>query len=170
MNSTTITAKDIAPWYKQGWPWFLIFFPALAVVAGFITLAIALDTSDGLVVDDYYKEGTAIVQEIGRIERARELGLSAQLNIRSDMLRVELSGKDATTIPERILVTVTHPTQVGKDQTLSLHKNGEVFEGAMAPLGTGRWLFHIEDETHTWRMSGATYLPTETNIKIDPSS
>ena len=69
----------VEPWYRQGWPWFLIALPATAVVAGIVTLVIAAKTFDGMVVDDYYKEGRAIVQTIGRVEHARELGLRAAL-------------------------------------------------------------------------------------------
>jgi len=40
------------PWYKQFWPWFIIALPASAVVAGFITLWLAISSPDYLVVDE----------------------------------------------------------------------------------------------------------------------
>jgi len=40
------------PWYRQFWPWFIIALPASAVVAGFVTLWLALSNPDHLVVDD----------------------------------------------------------------------------------------------------------------------
>ena len=43
--------SDIKPWYRQFWPWFLISIPLLTVIAGIITLAIALKYPDHLVVD-----------------------------------------------------------------------------------------------------------------------
>ena len=162
--------KPHEPWYRQGWPWFLIALPATAVVAGIVTLVIAARTFDGMVVDDYYKEGKAIVQTLGRTERAQELGLVARLKIRSESIRVELSAADAANLPSRIILTVIHPTRDGTDQALVLDARGGVFEGRPAPLSTGRWLFQIEDESRSWRMNGAAYLPTETDIRIDPSS
>ncbi|TAH44836.1 MAG: nitrogen fixation protein FixH [Betaproteobacteria bacterium] len=168
--STTLTDRDNVPWYRQGWPWFLIALPAIAVIAGVITLVIAIKTWDGLVVDDYYKEGRAIVQTIGRTERARELGLSARLQIRSDSMRIELAARDLASVPSRIIVTVSHPTRGGMDQTLTLSASGGVFEGRMSALATGRWLFQLEDESRSWRMNGTAYLPTETEIRIDPSA
>lgn len=168
--STTLTDKTPAPWYRQGWPWFLIALPATAVIAGVITLVIAVKTFDGLVVDDYYKEGRAIVQTIGRTERARELGLRAALRVRSEAIRIVLAAPDAGVLPERIIVTVAHPTRGGQDQVVVLSGMKGVFEAALVPLSTGRWLFQIEDESRTWRMNGAAYLPTETEIRIDPSS
>ena len=37
----SITAGKTIPWYRQGWPWFLILLPATVVVACFITLYLA---------------------------------------------------------------------------------------------------------------------------------
>ena len=167
--SVLTTEEKIKPWYKQGWPWFLIAFPATAVIAGSITMVIAVRTWDGLVVDDYYKEGKAIVQTIGRTELAKELGLKANVNVRSDSLRIEIAASDIDSVPGAIHLTIAHPTQGGFDQVLTLNGQGGVFEGAIAPLSTGRWLFQIENESRSWRMNGAAYLPTETEIRIDPS-
>lgn len=165
-----MTDKSPAPWYRQGWPWFIIALPATAVIAGTITAVIAVRTFDGMVVDDYYKEGKAIVQTLGRVERALELGLAAQLSVRSESIRVELSAASVDSLPARIILTVIHPTRGGADQELVLDSAHGVFEGRLAPLSTGRWLFQIEDESRSWRMNGAAYLPTETEIRIDPSA
>lgn len=162
--------KSSAPWYRQGWPWFIIALPAIAVIAGTITAVIAFRTFDGMVVDDYYKEGKAIMQTLGRVERAHELGLAAHLSIRSDFIRVELSAPSVESVPARIILTVIHPTRDGADQELVLDSVQGVYAGPLLPLSTGRWLFQIEDESRSWRMNGAAYLPTETEIRIDPSS
>ncbi|NMG47220.1 nitrogen fixation protein FixH [Azoarcus communis] len=167
--SVAMSDKKPEPWYKQGWPWFLIFFPATAVVAGFITLAIAINTWDGLVVDDYYKEGRAIVQTLGRAERARELGLTAQFKVTAESIRIDLSALDPANVPRMIHLTIAHPTRGGSDQLLDLTGEGGVFEAKIESLSTGRWLFQIEDESRSWRMNGATYLPTETEFRIDSS-
>ena len=161
--------KPHAPWYRQGWPWFLIAFPATAVVAGIATLVIAVQTFDGMVVDDYYKEGRAIVQTIGRVEHARELGLRAEIRVRSESIQVALSGSDASSVPERIRLTVVHPTRGGLDQELLVTGQAGVYEAPLAPLSTGRWLFVIEDEARSWRMDGSAFLPAEMEITIDPN-
>lgn len=167
--STVLTPKSTVPWYRQGWPWFLIALPAASVVAGVITLIIAIQTFDGLVVDDYYKEGRAIVQTIGRTEHAIELGMRAQLNVRSESVRVELAAADLTNIPRRIILSITHPTRGGQDQQLVMEGASGVFEGPVETLSTGRWLFQIEDEARSWRMNGAAFLPAAGVIEIDPA-
>ncbi len=166
---STLAEKPREPWYRQGWPWFLIAFPATAVVGGIITFVIAVKTFDGMVVDDYYKEGRAIVQTIGRVEHARELGLRAALKIRSESLRIELSATDGASVPARIRLTVAHPTRGGLDQELTVAGTSGVYETPLAPLSTGRWLFVIEDEARSWRMDGSAFLPAEMEITIDPN-
>jgi hypothetical protein len=164
--STTLSEKSFKPWYAQGWPWFLIALPAVAVVAGIITLVIAVRTSDGLVIDDYYKEGKAVVQTMNRSTRARELGFSARLNIRSDRIRIELAARDAASLPATLLLTISHPTREGMDQHLKLDGAGAVFETGIAALSAGRWLIQLEDEGRTWRLNGAAYLPNETDVSL----
>lgn len=61
LTPPTITT-DIKPWYRYGWPWFLMSFPAMAVVLGFHLLYLAMNTNNSLVVDDYYKQGKGINQ------------------------------------------------------------------------------------------------------------
>ncbi|HAG76559.1 MAG TPA: nitrogen fixation protein FixH [Thauera sp.] len=171
MSTAASDKSPPPPWYRQGWPWFLITFPAIAVVAGIATFVIAVKTFDGMVVDDYYKEGRAIVQTMGRAEHARDLGLKADLRIRSQEIRIELGATNAVDVPERIRLTISHPTRGGLDQELVLTRKGEgLYESAIAPLGTGRWLFLIEDESRSWRMNGAAFLPAEMEITIDPNA
>ena len=161
--------KPHEPWYRQGWPWFLIAFPAAAVGAGIATLVVAIQTSDGMVVDDYYKEGRAIVQTIGRVEHARELGLRAGIKVRSESIHIELSASDAASLPARIRLMVAHPTRGGLDQELLVTGSAGVYETSLGPLGTGRGLVVLEDEARSWRMDGAAFLPAEMEITIDPN-
>lgn len=45
------------PWYRQFWPWFIIALPASAVIASFLTLWLAVNNPDTLVVsDDQYRD------------------------------------------------------------------------------------------------------------------
>lgn len=167
--SATLSRKAIEPWYKQGWPWFLIALPATAVIAGFITLWLAVSTWDGLVVDDYYQQGKAIDITIARSVRARELGLAAQISFRAEELSVTLTTAEGVRPPPTVIATLAHPTRSGQDQVVLLKGVDGVFAGPIEPLTTGRWLIQIEDESRTWRLNGTTYLPTETEIRILPT-
>ena len=82
------------PWYRQGWPWFLIALPATAVVGGIITAVLAVRTFDGTVAADYYKQGLAINEEVERAQLARVLGLEARIVMagvgEGDRVRIEV--------------------------------------------------------------------------------
>ena len=139
-------------------------------MAGIATLVIAMQTFDGMVVDDYYKEGRAIVQTIGRVEHAREMGLRAGIKVRSESIHIVLSAADVARLPARIRLTVAHPTRGGLDQEVLLTGSAGVYEAPLAPLGTGRWLFVLEDEARSWRLDGSAVLPEQMEITIDPNA
>lgn len=164
----SMTPSKVPPWYKQRWPWILISVPATSVVLGMVLLYFAVTTADGLVVDDYYREGRAIDRTIARSVLAAELGLVADLSIRAEELSIRLSANEASSLPAALVVTIAHPTRSGKDQNLVLSGAGGAFSGAVAPLTAGRWLIQLEDEARTWRLRGAVYLPTQTQLRILP--
>lgn len=168
MQTATAPRKNAQPWYKQGWPWFLIAFPATAVIAGLITFWIAHDTFDGMVVDDYYKQGQAIDQTMARSVKAAELGLSAQVTMRAEEFSMVLASSRGAALPGSVFVTIAHPTRAGHDQTLVLVGRNGVFSGSVQPLTAGRWLLQIEDESRAWRLNGTANLPAETDIRIVP--
>jgi len=53
------------PWYREPWPWILMSGPAIVVVAGIVTTALAVATRDTLVTEDYYRKGLEINRELG---------------------------------------------------------------------------------------------------------
>lgn len=166
---TALLTKDIQPWYRQGWPWFLIAIPATAVLAGAVTLWLAITTWDGLVVDDYYQQGKAIEKTIGRSVRAREMGLVADFRLRAEEVSVRLSAAQGVVLPPTVVLTIAHPTRAGQDQKLLLKGRDGTFAGAVAPLSTGRWLIQLEDEAQTWRLTETILVPTGAEIRIVPA-
>lgn len=169
-NSPTLGTQPVEPWYQQGWPWFLFGLPAIAVVAGIITLIIANWDWDGLVADDYYKEGQGVVMLIDKLEHARSLGLTAQLSLHDGSVSVDLSSTQGSELPGKLYLNIIHPTRSGADQQILLEKGQDaLYSGTFAPLSAGRWRFRIEDESRTWRMNGAANIPAETEVKINPS-
>jgi hypothetical protein len=55
----------------------MISIPFSAVIMGVVMIWLAVDTDDGLVADDYYKQGLAINDVITLDKKASELNLSA---------------------------------------------------------------------------------------------
>ncbi|NTV09890.1 MAG: FixH family protein [Zoogloea sp.] len=159
--------KDASPWYRQPWPWALMLMPAIAVVAGSVTAWLAVKSNDGLVADDYYKQGLAINQTLDRGILARTLGFSAQVRVSADKLGVQLSARPGVALPHRLIVTFSHPTRAGLDQVVRLEGQNGRYEGAMQVQTAGRWQILIEDESRSWRLTGTALLPAETEIRID---
>jgi hypothetical protein len=156
------------PWYREPWPWLLMAGPAVVIVAGFATLYLAVTTGDGLVVDDYYKQGLAINATLAREERARALGLSAALEFSSQHDGVQLRLVGAAIRPARLQLRFVHRTRGGQDQVLILLAvPDQGYFARMRPLQQGAWQVVVEDDVGGWRLAG-TLLPWQERLELRP--
>ncbi|WP_035051558.1 FixH family protein [Andreprevotia chitinilytica] len=148
------TPSPAHPWYKMFWPWFLMALPAVAVVASLYTFYIAVRTSDGLVDDDYYRDGQAINQELGRDKAATAMGISAQVILSEDgrNIRVLLNKAADGTLQLDLL----HPTMAGQDSHLKLQSEGPMlYSGQLVkPLSPTHWDVELGDTANHWRLRG----------------
>jgi len=87
------------PWYRHRWPWFLIAGPGIVIVASFVTLGLAIKSDDGLVADDYYKQGLTINRTLAQSDLAGSLGLVAKLRWQDGELKCGSSPSRATACP-----------------------------------------------------------------------
>lgn len=146
---------DANPWYKEPWPWLLMSGPAIVIVAGFITLWLAIASNDGLVTDDYYKQGLAVNQRLQRDHLARDLGLHVDVMRSGNQLRLLLGAEKGIILPERLTLRLVHPTRAGEDQAVSMIAEGQGFYGGTLAAGiAGRWRVMIEDPAGKWRIQG----------------
>jgi hypothetical protein len=74
---------DTKPWWKYGHVWLIISGPAAVIVAGFITLAIAIGTPDPVVADDYYRRGLDINKTLAA---EKDLQLAPALQTRNHVV------------------------------------------------------------------------------------
>ena len=145
-------------WYRQRSPWLLMLGPAVVVVAGVYTAWLAVDTDDGLVVGDYYKEGKAINQVLRREQAAADLELSASLRFEAagHLLRVHLrSERGSDQLPAAVDVRFSHPTRAGFDQQVRLQRSPDGdYVGASTPPDAANWFVLVQDPDANWRMAG----------------
>lgn len=170
--SETMTAslKPRQPWYREPWPWLLMLGPFIVILAGFYTAWLAISSSDGLVADDYYKKGLKVDQTIARSERAKSLGLVAGVRVTADLISVRLDAADKSfASPPRLVVTVSHPTRAGLDQTQVVTREGASYGATFRLPASGHWLVQIEDEAKTWRLLGNVVLPAAGEVMIGSS-
>ncbi|MDH5533967.1 MAG: FixH family protein [Betaproteobacteria bacterium] len=156
------------PWYREPWPWLLMAGPAVVVVAGFVTLWLAVVSDDGLVADDYYKQGLAINQVLSREAEARARGYRAQVmfSARQDRVRVALAGER---LPAVVRLHLAHPTRAGMDYAVTLPAvRPGVYEGPIAPLAPGRWRLVLEDALSSWQLVGDWRAPGQMELQLAP--
>ena len=175
MNTTTFRPQphDRSPWYREPWPWILMAGPAAVIVAGAITGWLAVRSYDGLIADDYYKQGLAVNRVLARGREAAERGVEGSLSITSGekpvfVLRLT-SAADA--LPQTIHVALTHPTRAGLDQRIrsALIASAGVYSGRIEPLAPGRWHVIVENDAGQWRIGGTLSVPLETEVRLQPA-
>lgn len=168
MSTSAVTAR---PWYREPWPWLLMLGPFIVVIAATYTAWLAISTSDGLVTEDYYKKGLKVDQTIARDARARALGIEARVSVTADTLVIRLAANAAGyAAPERLSVSVSHPTRAGVDQTRLMNREGDRYVANFRLPASGHWLVAIEDEAKSWRLLGNVVLPASGETVIGGSS
>ena len=133
--------------------------PAAVVVAGVVTAWIAVSTHDGLVADDYYKQGLAVNQKLARLDAAAAMGLEGRLRLGAGGAELRLGSRVGAPLPERLRLTLAHPTRAGEDRKVLLDGRDGHYAGELPALGPGRWQVAIEDEAANWRLAGSMLLP-----------
>ena len=157
----TNSDSAIKPWYRQFWPWFIMSFPAAAVVAGIITIVIATSNKDHSVVDDYYKKGLAINRIIDQQEMAANLGLTASAKYLVESGELDLVLKSASSLNvDSLSLSMVHPTRASLDRHVLLHKDAQgIFKTKIEGLQSGRWSVILEPADKKWRLDAQVILP-----------
>jgi hypothetical protein len=159
--------QDQPPWYRIPLVWMLISIPASAVLMGVIMIWLAVDTEDGLVVDDYYRHGKTINKVLKRDMAATRYGLSAKLmfNVEQKMVNVELTAKPNFDYPDKISIRFLNATQEGLDKELTLTRaNQGHYATILPPLNKGRW--YVQIEATDWRLLGSLSVPGNKELHI----
>ncbi len=154
------------PWYREPWPWIVMAGPAIVVVAGIATAIIAVRTNDGLVADDYYRQGLDINRVLEREARARTLGVAATVQFRDDREHVRVILRSGGEPPRALRLTVVHPTREGDDQVIALAQSSPgVYDGAMGIARAARHDLRLEDDAGEWRIVG-TWARGESSVSL----
>ncbi|MDM7860832.1 FixH family protein [Alteromonas sp. ASW11-36] len=159
----------VTPWYKQFWPWFLISVPLSSFIVGFFVLHLATNTTDSLVVDDYYKEGRAINARLDKIQQAKEMRIVTGLTITENgtvSLRF-ISGlpRDNTALKLSLYHVTLHERDV--EVLLTADATG-VFRGVINEDLTGKWRITLLPMDESWKIQQVVGLPQQTEIRFAP--
>jgi len=156
------------PWYREPWPWILMAGPAAVVVAGLVTYYLAATSFDGMVADDYYRQGLAINKVLERDHAAARLGLRGEAALGPGRVEVVLDGEAPAGGALRL--RIMHFAQASLDHTVTLRRGpGGAWQGELAPPAPGRWQLTLEDEAGTWRLTGQWRLPQQAVARLEPA-
>jgi hypothetical protein len=144
------TTQAPQPWYREPWPWILMAGPVAAILGGGVTAWLAISTADGLVAEDYYRQGLAVNRTLAREARAKQLGISARVEFSPGAVRIFLEGQD----PEALFVDLAHATRAGHDLRLRLARAAPgTYVVELPPLPPGRWRVTLEPPRGDWRIA-----------------
>lgn len=137
-------------WYREPWPWLLMAGPLAVVAASLASAWIAVRSDDGVVADDYYKQGLAINRKLPFMDAhpAPRLGATIVVTAQGEV-RVRMEGlSDA---PRELRLTLARPDAATGNEVVLL-KPGEDgdYTGVLAARGPGRWIVTLESSS--WRL------------------
>ncbi|MEO8004228.1 MAG: FixH family protein [Betaproteobacteria bacterium] len=166
MNPPTI-ARNEMPWYRDPWPWILMSGPAVVVVAGFITLYIAIVNVDPLVVDQYYKEGLAINRVLERDHEALSRGYRATIFVNEErtLVKVQIAGELQS---DELRLHFAHPAKAALDREFTLKPvQAGVYQSPLQLAPAKRWHVELEDAKKQWRLTGS-WDPANSSFVLEP--
>ena len=164
-----MSVKQQQPWYSEPWVWLIIALPLTAVIGGVITLWLAVSTSDGLVVDDYYQRGKEINLDLARDKAAQRRGASAvvTLDVAANAVDVQFADMEGGW-PDRVRLSLLHPTRAGHDVVIDLlHAGSGNFHGSLPAPAGGHW--YVQLEANDWRLSATLQVPQLAPLVMVPA-
>ena len=146
MNSPSLTKEPVTYWYREPWPWFIIGVIMITFAWGSVQLFVAFTNADEVVVDDYYKVGKAINQDLSRDRRAREMGIGATVTIERNTLQAELSGQ-IENWPQQLRLRLIPVARNIEPQTIPMLQTAaseNAYRGQLSQIPEGRYYLQLE--------------------------
>ncbi len=156
------------PWYRERMVWMLVAIPSSAVLMGVVLITLAITSWDGLVVDDYYKQGKEINRVLVRDRFASEHQVYARLEwqVVNQRVSVDLRSSDAEVSAASLTLNLLHPTRMGNDYTAELARGPDGrFHGVLPNVSEGPWLVHLE--TSDWRLTTRVTVTSNAMVAVE---
>jgi hypothetical protein len=166
----TPNPKPVTRWYREPFVWLLIALPLTAVIAGFVTLGLAITSDDGVVEDDYYRRGKEINLVLARDQAAAARGLQGHIELddATHQLQLRLSARDPAAIADNVELKFLHATRAGVDKTLILARQSDgSYRVPLPELAQGHW--NVQLVAQDWRLVGSLRIPKEHGLDLRPS-
>ena len=142
-------------WYREPWAWYIVSILLVTFAWGGVQLYTAFTYKDSVVIDDYYKYGKAINQDLTRENNARKQGISGVLMIDELIgeVRVYMEGKPDDW-PQKLRLKFLSPVFADKDKAITLTRSfgrnntitdkSPVYVGQLDEMISGRYYLQLE--------------------------
>jgi hypothetical protein len=155
---------DARRWYREPWPWLLTAGPFIVVIASLASAWMAVKSDDGLVAQDYYKQGLLVNERLKHAAPDPERRLGAVITVAAGgEVRVNMEGlADA---PQSLRLLLAHPAMASHPEAVTLKRGSDgVYVGAFAAQTPGRWIVTLEADG--WRLPTTTVAGRLSEIRL----
>lgn len=157
-------------WWREPMVWLIMGLPLTAVVAGLTTVWIAYSHADKI-VSDHDVEGIAVTHANEMDKRAHYLGLSAQVDVVSGHLTLQLDGRRLSDKPKHLVLRVIHQNNHDSDNLLVLQAGHDGSYGMVLPImPAGPCKVILEPEDQKWRLTGLWQTPFDGQLQLTAKS
>jgi hypothetical protein len=164
------------PWHGHPLVWMMIAIPFSAVIMGVVMIWLAVDTDDGLVADDYYKQGLAINDVIVLDKKAAELKLNAVIGFDSSskVVNVKFDKGLLATYPDTLQLNFQHATRANSDVAVTLsHGIEDRYIGYIdRAISEGVWYFEVTNKgasDEEWKLNARSHVQANNLIHLQSS-
>ena len=173
MQNIMQSEKPSKPWHQYPLVWMMLAIPFSAVIMGVIMIWLAIDTDDGLVADDYYKQGLEINRVIERDKKAAELGLSAIIEFDNStrLIKIVFDKGLLESYPKSLPLHLQHATRENSDITVLLdHGMADQYIGHVnQSISKGVWYFKVTGNVGDagWKLNARSHVRTQNTIHLE---
>lgn len=174
--------EPISHWYREPWAWYIVIILLISFGWGSFQVYTAFTHQDSVVVDDYYKNGKSINQDMTRIQNANTLGIEGILMADALLgeVRVTLQGNLAKW-PQNLKLHFLSPVFADQDQSLTLTRSFSTsdthatYVGQLSAPVLGRYYLQLETQDELipevgyetgWKITQEVRVTADTPIKL----
>lgn len=156
------------PWYREPFLWLVFGIPALTVVGGFWTLALAERSAATDSIDESVtRTGQIQDSNLSPDRTAARLGLSAEL-VRDPVTGEGQLRVSGLPVLAPLWLDLQHPIESRLDQRLQLQPAGDHWRIARLPAADHDWRLRLQPADGAWRLVGR-WRATQTNSELIPA-
>ncbi len=144
-------------------------------IMGIVILTSAIRTADGVVVDNFYKDGRSHYMRLEEDIRANELNLNALARSQDQQILLQLTG-DLEELPDQLWLKFISRTNQRFDYFVTLDRQeGNLYQGQLTQeLTHPQWLVQLQpkdedNEGFLWRLHAEIFWPLVSPMVLRPA-